>query len=139
MQTRLPGGFLRYRFSISRPREFDAVHAAKSAYLARVRDAASDRNRVSLSRLLQVVAPGRPSWAPLTAIHVEPPDVAEQSFERLIGLVRLLGMGSPARLDHLRQVLGDDGLGHRMAANRYALATREQPRALTALSGRLAG
>src|SRR3954466_7502248 len=40
---------------------------------------------------------------------------------------------------HLRQVLGDDGLRHRMAANRYALATREQPRALTALSGRLAG
>jgi hypothetical protein len=42
-QTRLLGGFVRYGFSVSRPREYGAVYAAKSAHLASVRDATSNR------------------------------------------------------------------------------------------------
>ena len=43
LQTRRFGGFCYFGISVSRPREYGAVYAAKSAYLASVRDAASDR------------------------------------------------------------------------------------------------
>ena len=43
MQTRRFGGFCYFGIWVSRPRAIDAVYAAKSAYLASVRDAASDR------------------------------------------------------------------------------------------------
>ena len=107
MQTRRFGGFCYFGvLSLAASRIWSRARGQVRVPRERARCCERPQELVSLCRLLQIVAPGRPSWAPLTAVHVEPPDIAEQSFERLIGFVRLLGMGPPASLDHLRQVLG---------------------------------